>query len=94
MADEGFKLSSNPLHGHYELFGFDILFDASLKAHLMEINSGCSMSTSYVMDRSVKLPMLRDLYRLVGAIPYDMRAHESVPEGTLRQMLRIGYAIM
>ena len=50
----------------YELFGFDILIDAKLKAWLMECNISPALKGSCDMDYKLKSGLVRDVFNLVG----------------------------
>ncbi|KAJ3103292.1 Tubulin polyglutamylase ttll4 [Phlyctochytrium planicorne] len=50
----------------YELYGFDVLLDETLKPWLMEANISPSLKASGEMDKGVKGRMVTDLFNLVG----------------------------
>ena len=50
----------------YELFGFDIILDASLKPWLLEVNISPSLHSSSPLDLAVKGPLIRELFNIVG----------------------------
>lgn len=52
----------------FELLGFDVMFDAALKPHLLEVNQGPSLHTDAALDRLVKEAVVVEALRL-GAIP-------------------------
>ncbi|KAG8460194.1 hypothetical protein KFE25_004442 [Diacronema lutheri] len=53
----------------FELFGLDILLDASHKPWLIEVNVACSLSSSSPLDKRVKHALMTDLFHLVGVVP-------------------------
>ena len=55
----------------YELFGFDILLDAKLRAWLLEVNVLPSLSSSSPMDKKIKNTLLTDVLHLVGFVPFN-----------------------
>lgn len=57
----------------FELFGFDILIDAKLKAWLIEVNVCPSLASSAPLDRQIKTSLLTDVFHLVGFVPYSAR---------------------
>lgn len=73
----------------FELYGFDLLFDRSMKIYLLEINTMPSLNTDEDVDYEVKAPMLAQAFSIVG-IP-DMNHEQLVdavrqfrlPEGGL-----------
>ena len=58
----------------FEVFGFDILVDANLKAWLIEVNTCPSLGCSSLVDRQVKFPMISDLLHMIGVVPYSKAA--------------------
>ncbi|XP_055853553.1 tubulin polyglutamylase ttll-4 isoform X2 [Episyrphus balteatus] len=61
----------------FELYGFDILIDDTLKPWLLEINLSPSMGVDSPIDTKVKAALITDLLTLVGIPAYSqlMRAH-------------------
>ena len=55
----------------FEVFGFDILLDESLRPWLLEVNSSPSMARETELDRKVKLEMMVDTIDLVDPIGFD-----------------------
>ena len=49
----------------FELFGFDVIFDRSLKCWLIEVNSSPSMSCDTPLDSRIKGDLIRDSIVLV-----------------------------
>ncbi|CAH1799549.1 unnamed protein product [Owenia fusiformis] len=56
----------------YELYGFDILVDESLKPWLLEVNFSPAMSTDSPVDLLVKKPLLHDLIEMCNYKPGDV----------------------
>ena len=50
----------------YELYGFDILIDETLKPWLLEVNFSPALSTDMQVDVQVKKPMLHDLMDMLN----------------------------
>jgi hypothetical protein len=46
-------------HNCYELFGFDVLIDATLNAHLLEVNFAPSLACESPLDLKIKAAMVR-----------------------------------
>ncbi|KAF0683781.1 Aste57867_24165 [Aphanomyces stellatus] len=62
----------------FELYGFDILLDATLRPWLLEVNVFPSMSSSSPMDKRIKSILVCDTFQLVGLPAVDMsQVHES-----------------
>jgi tubulin polyglutamylase TTLL4 len=55
----------------FELFGFDILLDASLRPWLLEVNCMPSLYSSSAFDKRIKTKLVCDALTLVGLEPYD-----------------------
>ncbi|EGR30323.1 tubulin-tyrosine ligase family protein, putative [Ichthyophthirius multifiliis] len=49
----------------FELYGFDVLFDANLKPWLLEINSSPSMTANTQIDSELKLSILDDTFTII-----------------------------
>ena len=82
-VDDKFVDSINMMPSHrnnaFELFGFDILLDESLKPWLIEVNVGPSMNQDSVIDKMVKIPLLTDMMNLVGVQPVR-RSKENIED--------------
>ena len=55
----------------FDLLGFDILIDQTLKPWLLEVNLSPSLSCSEKLDLNVKGNLVADLFTLVGVVPLD-----------------------
>ena len=53
----------------FEMYGFDVLLDSSLKPWLIEVNASPSLSTTTEIDRQIKMNLINDTFRIV--IPPD-----------------------
>ena len=58
----------------FELLGFDVLLDDSLKPWLLEVNLSPSLNTETALDQTLKTSLLVDLLNLIG-VTFD----ESIP---------------
>merc|ERR1712196_539808 len=71
----------------FELYGFDVLIDESLKPWLLEVNVSPSLSSSSPFDKRVKTQLMADVLTLVGMKPFDYRAVErEVREGRSQRL--------
>ncbi|NXA31770.1 TTLL5 polyglutamylase, partial [Eudromia elegans] len=55
----------------FELYGFDVLIDATLKPWLLEVNLSPSLACDAPLDLKIKASMLSDMFTLVGFICQD-----------------------
>ena len=55
----------------FELFGYDVLFDASGRAWLIEVNASPSLEMHSALDRDVKPTVVRDTLRIVAPPAFD-----------------------
>jgi hypothetical protein len=53
----------------FELLGFDVLIDETLKPWLLEVNLSPSLNTESALDISIKTKLLVDLFNMVGFCP-------------------------
>lgn len=53
----------------FELYGFDVLVDSSLKAWLLEVNISPSLSSGSPLDKRIKTKLVADIMTLVGVQP-------------------------
>ena len=58
----------------YELFGFDVFLDKSLRPWLIEVNISPSLMGSSPLDQKIKGTLMADTFHLIGNVPYDERA--------------------
>lgn len=72
----------------FELFGYDILLDASLKPWLLEVNASPMMQLDTAVDEEVKIPLIEDTIRVVAGPSFDrqelyglLRRRLTLPEG-------------
>ena len=59
----------------FQLFGFDVLIDDTLKPWLLEVNLAPSLAAESPLDLKVKSRMLSQLLTLANLTPYDREAH-------------------
>ena len=50
----------------FQLFGFDVMLDAALRAWVLEVNLDPSLATDAPLDLAVKSAVITDLLNLVG----------------------------
>ena len=74
-------------HVCFEVYGFDILLDHTLKPWLLEVNVSPSLSSSSPFDKKVKTMLVCDTMNLVGVTPYDRRRHEREVEEQAKNRL-------
>lgn len=55
----------------FELFGYDIFIDASLKCWLLEVNSSPSLEKEYTLDQIIKQQLVDDIIEIVDPMNYD-----------------------
>lgn len=55
----------------FEFFGFDVLIDSCLRPWLLEVNLSPALGNDCDADRSVKKPMLHDMFDLLGLPLYN-----------------------
>uniref|UniRef100_A0A7S3R6Q4 Tubulin--tyrosine ligase-like protein 9 n=1 Tax=Dunaliella tertiolecta TaxID=3047 RepID=A0A7S3R6Q4_DUNTE len=71
----------------FEVWGFDIMLDSSLRAWLIEVNTCPALNSDSPLDKHLKTSMVADLMNLVGPVPYDYDAYEM--EGIARRQARL-----
>jgi tubulin polyglutamylase TTLL5 len=57
----------------FEVLGFDILLDETLRPWLLEINLSPSLNTDSGLDLKIKGSMLSDLFTMMGVVAIDQR---------------------
>lgn len=57
----------------FEIYGFDVLIDSSLKPWLLEVNVLPSLSSSSPFDKWVKSMLLSDTLHLIGFQIFDRK---------------------
>ncbi len=72
------EMSGNKNNNLFELYGFDILIDESLKAWLLEVNVNPSLHCSSPLDLSIKTDLIIDIFNLVGIVPFNHNNNEDV----------------
>jgi tubulin polyglutamylase TTLL4 len=60
----------------FEIYGFDVLIDQSLRPWLLEVNVAPSLSSSSPYDKQVKTLLLCDTLHLVGYRIFDRKTIE------------------
>ncbi len=60
----------------FEVFGYDVLLDDTLKPWLMEVNSCPALACDAPIDKKIKHAMLTDLFNLCGFQQYDRDQYE------------------
>jgi len=58
----------------FEIFGFDLMFDQSLKCWLIEVNSSPSLGCDSSLDTRIKGNLIRDSISLVAPPAYDRKS--------------------
>uniref|UniRef100_A0A7S0F6P1 Tubulin--tyrosine ligase-like protein 5 n=2 Tax=Hanusia phi TaxID=3032 RepID=A0A7S0F6P1_9CRYP len=57
----------------YELFGFDVMLDASLHPWLIEVNTSPSLAADSPLDKRIKNAMVVDMFNMLGICTYSRR---------------------
>lgn len=57
----------------YEVFGFDIMIDDTLKPWLLEVNLAPAFSCSSPLDKKIKSSLVQDTLNLIGVLPLELR---------------------
>lgn len=72
----------------FELYGFDVIIDESLKPWLLEVNVFPSLSSSSPFDKIVKSQLVCDTFTLIGIRGYDkQRVHGVSRDEEMKMML-------
>ncbi|EMP30691.1 Tubulin polyglutamylase TTLL5 [Chelonia mydas] len=61
----------------FELYGFDVLIDATLKPWLLEVNLSPSLACDAPLDLKIKASMISDMFTLVGFVCQDLGQRSS-----------------
>jgi tubulin polyglutamylase TTLL4 len=75
-----------PYSNCFELYGFDILVDKSLKPWLLEVNVSPSLSSSSPFDKRVKTGLIAETFNLVGLVVPET-AGAPIPVPTKKNVL-------
>eukprot|EP01012_Entosiphon_sulcatum_P055126 TRINITY_DN7660_c0_g1_i1.p1 TRINITY_DN7660_c0_g1~~TRINITY_DN7660_c0_g1_i1.p1 ORF type:complete len:868 (+),score=91.28 TRINITY_DN7660_c0_g1_i1:55-2658(+) len=59
--------------GCFELFGFDVMLDSSLRPWIIEVNASPSMECDTPLDEEVKASLIGDTIRLLDPVPFNRR---------------------
>jgi len=62
-------MAENP--NAFEIFGYDLMFDANLQCWLIEVNSSPSLGVDHLLDEQVKTPMIDDTIELVAPVGFN-----------------------
>ena len=62
-----------PTNKCFEVYGFDVIIDSSLRAWLLEVNVAPSLSSSSPYDKMVKTTLLSDTMHLIGYRIFDRK---------------------
>jgi hypothetical protein len=57
----------------FEILGFDVLIDDSLRPWLLEINLSPSLNTDSPLDLKIKGSMIADMFTMMGVVPPDQQ---------------------
>lgn len=71
----------------FEVYGFDVIIDAALKAWILEVNVLPSLSSSSFLDKKVKTMMLTDAFHCIGMKPFDRKKIEKEEEQIAKNRL-------
>ena len=71
----------------YELYGFDVVLDNTLRGWVLEANTGPALQAPGPLDRKIKHRMVADMLHLVGFCPYDREAHQRAEDARRRERL-------
>ena len=68
----------------FEMFGFDVIIDRNYRCWLLEINSSPSLERSNVLDDEIKIPLVRDIIKIVDPVDIDKLALLNVLERMIK----------
>ena len=72
------EMSGNKNNNLFEIYGFDILIDESLRAWLLEVNVNPSLHCTSPLDLSIKTDLIIDIFNLVGIAPFNHNNNEEL----------------
>lgn len=67
------KKMPNVKNNCFDLYGFDVLIDETMKPWLLEVNLSPSLATDSPLDYTIKSNLLTDTFNLVGVWRFDWR---------------------
>ncbi|CAD8111210.1 unnamed protein product [Paramecium sonneborni] len=73
LLDSNGKTSEHKTN-YFELFGFDILIDETLKPWLLEVNVSPSLNSSSELDATIKTQLISDMLHLIGIEYHTQKA--------------------
>ena len=76
----------------FDLFGFDVLLDSSLKPWLLEVNLSPSLATETSLDLFIKSHLLSDTFNLVGIRTAERRREPVKPRIRFRSSRKGDYS--
>ena len=68
----------------FEVLGFDILLDESLKPWLLEVNSYPSFALDGEFDKLVKTKLIQDTLKIVGLRSKDLKRKKNINQTAVR----------
>ena len=72
------EMSGNKNNNLFELYGFDIFIDESLRPWLLEVNVNPSLHCTSPLDLSIKTDLITDVFNLVGISPFNHNNNEEI----------------
>ena len=77
----------------FQLFGFDVLIDDTLKPWLLEVNFSPSLNVDQKIDMQIKSPLIAELFNLTGIVPRPgkkSKAAKAQPRGGQEEIRGVG----
>ena len=68
----------------FEMFGFDVIIDTNFRCWLLEINSSPSLERTNVLDDEIKLPLVKDIIKIIEPVDVDKLALLNVLERIIK----------